>query len=80
MTRHTFTVEGQGRFPIDMLRYDSCYPASESESCKLSESVENGGLAVRRVELACRNDRERWTPMAARWESFGWTVLCCEHY
>lgn len=27
---HRYTVEGRGRFPIDMLRYDGSYPANGS--------------------------------------------------
>lgn len=26
------TVSGQGRFPVDMFRYDRCFPASENDS------------------------------------------------
>lgn len=80
--RHTFTVEGSGRFPIDMLRYDSCYPASQAD---VSAITNDGGpgqarLEPRRVELAHTDTRKRWTPTSGRWESFGWRVLCCEHY
>jgi len=29
--RYEFTVEGRGWFPVDMLRYDQCWPRRESE-------------------------------------------------
>lgn len=28
---HEFTVEGCGTFPVDMLRYDQCWPRRESQ-------------------------------------------------
>ena len=80
MHRHTFTVEGVGDFPWDMLRYDSCYPGHETESYNMARVPVGGYSKPRRVELAHTDTRKRWTPTTARWESFGWSVLCCEHY
>lgn len=31
----TFKVTGAGQFPIDMLRYDACWPATEADAGKL---------------------------------------------
>ena len=28
---YTFTVEGTGMFPVDMLRYDNCWPRTEQD-------------------------------------------------
>jgi len=81
MHRHTFTVEGTGNFPLDMLRYDSCYPSGTTDVWRIEE---NGDTTTRRwwrrIELAHTDGRKRWGPTTARWESFGWRVLCCEHY
>ena len=64
-----FTVEGAGRFPIDMLRYDACYPTD-------SGSVDgiNFSLAARKVTLRAASNFI--TP--ARWASFGWRVTKVE--
>lgn len=79
----TFTVEGSGAFPFDMLRYDTCYPDS-SVSVSFMEGKEK-----RRVRL-CRLSQYKpylpnfiegrfkgsiCTPTADRWESFGWVVV-----
>lgn len=31
----TFDVRGTGAFPVDMLRYDACWPASEADSHRM---------------------------------------------
>lgn len=66
---HRYTVEGSGYFPLDMLRYDSSYPAT-------SEAVDGlNGLQEqqRTVELGCVNHK-KWEPTVGRWNSFGWSV------
>lgn len=66
-----FTVEGRGSFPIDMLRYDSCWPAREgSDSFEIEASFRpRSGTGKRKVRLV--GTRE---PTIGRWESFGWKV------
>jgi hypothetical protein len=61
----TFTVEGPGNvtFPFDMLRYDLCWPKSETDSGMLTSDW------PRTIEL--RGLKE---PTVRRWASFGWTV------
>ena len=66
-------------FPIDMLRYDACRPASESDSSSIIRSFDHGPR-VEPVEI--RHERPstafaaaRWEPTNARWESFGWEVV-----
>lgn len=70
-----FTVQGRGLFPMDMLRYDACWPATGTDVELIS------------VTIADVEGRERWTtprkvilssaskPTAERWLSFGWRVL-----
>jgi hypothetical protein len=64
-----FKVTGTGHFPIDMLRYDSCFPANPHDVPEIADCGER-----RTVEL------KRWVygkdvlPTAARWASFSWTV------
>lgn len=64
-----FVVEGLGDFPFDMLRYDSAFPMTERDAYLAGHTGE-----MRRVAITSRkvNDTE---PTAARWKSFGWTVV-----
>ena len=41
--RQTFEVEGKFHFPVDMLRYDCCFPASSEESGRLESALELSG-------------------------------------
>jgi hypothetical protein len=66
-----FIVEGAGSFPLDMLRYDSCFPAEESQSSKIEDHRRE-----RRAILLCRRgvNPELQAHALARWHSFGWSV------
>lgn len=64
---YRWTIEGFGAFPIDMLRYDCCFPERESEDSYVIGQSHYPGLD------------ERWTvrvlshkpqPTLRRWESF----------
>lgn len=71
----TFTVEGGGTFPFDMLRYDACYPDSEAtDSPNLDWSGQPG---LRKVRLRHRvlKDENLASYPSRRWPSFGWHVL-----
>lgn len=77
MSQHSFravetyiVVEGEGYFPIDMLRYDTCYPAAELESSKIVGRYDE---PLRRVVLARRHIGTRCGK--ERWQSFGWKLL-----
>lgn len=61
----TFDVEGQGQFPLDMLRYDLCWPASEADATMI-----NMGTGLRPVRL-----KGLKSPTVARWASFGWKAI-----
>lgn len=71
--QYEFTVEGRGEFPLDMLRYDRCWPKRESEDVgaieKSFRQTQLGAADLYAVRL--RGLRE---PEAARWKSFGWRV------
>jgi hypothetical protein len=58
-----FTVVGRGRFPIDMLRYDSCWPYDGTAVLNIDPDEQ------REVRLATYG-----TTTPGRWQSFGWTV------
>ncbi len=67
-----FTVEGRGRFPYDMLRYDRCFPASSADSSMIDPGW--GKELIREVTL--RTDQgKHFQPAAKRWESFGWRLI-----
>jgi hypothetical protein len=71
-----FTVEGAGSFPIDMLRYDACYPATEQDSWAAEFDME-GNISQRRVTLKHRVTKDenlnhypcedRWKSLASFW-------------
>ena len=65
---YEFTVVGSGKFPIDMLRYDNCYPKSETDSAAIE------GREMRRVRLVARTFNSD-TPCVARWAFFNWKVV-----
>jgi len=59
-----------GDSPFDMLRYDACYPAKESEARNLEGEYD---ADLRDVLLIHDGDRH-WQPTRERWRSFGWVV------
>ena len=62
-TRFEYVVTGRGEFPLDMLRYDACWPASSSDVAKM-EAVRE----PRSIVMASYN-----APTTGRWLSFGWS-------
>lgn len=67
---YQYTVRGFGNFPIDMLRFDQSWPASEAESGNITRPPFEGVIKMRDVVL--RTIRPQVTD--GRWISFGWTV------
>ena len=64
-----FMVEGQGRFPEDMLRYDCCEFLSDFDKHVANDSTER-----RRVQLVLTSSHVQ-EPTKLRWASFGWYVI-----
>jgi hypothetical protein len=65
-----FFVMGKGTFPMDMLRYDGCFPASQDAVVALDSTVPgNRSIQMRRYV----SDKAA-VPTTGRWASFGWTV------
>jgi len=71
MKRYTFRVIGVDNFPVDMLRYDGCYP--RTSEAVLNIISENEGKP-RSVELVKAVENKEQLPTTARWASFGWKV------
>ncbi len=66
-----FAVEGRGEFPLDMLRYDACWPKRQEDVDVLQDPERQ----PRMVQLSCWRDRRRGTVAThERWASYGWTV------
>lgn len=59
-----FAVEGRNDFPVDMLRYDCCWPFGEISAFRILDM-----LHQRRIEMLGIK-----TPNEGRWNSFGWKV------
>ena len=67
-----FAVRGHGKFPTDMMRYDACFPHSESDSWRIDDTEARGKRVVIMQRAAA--PRKSWTP-SPRWPSYGWEVL-----
>lgn len=68
-----FTVQGKGSFPLDMLRYDQCWPERGDDVSEIEERRSYGdGLRNVRLIGVCS------TPTVGRWSSFGWQVIKVE--
>ena len=70
---HRFTVRCGLPFPIDMLRYDACFPATEEDAGKMGATH-----GVVEVKLVHRGDSKSWQPSEGRWRSFVCTVIAAE--
>lgn len=71
--RITFTVTGSGRFPLDMLRYDACYPVTSSDVQRIEDTSDVRAGNVEGIRLAHVGERT-WLPTDGRWRSFLWSV------
>jgi hypothetical protein len=70
--RQTFTVEGSGQFPIDMLRYDCCWLTDEIWD---PQTLLGYDLPKRQVRITRYVETKNTMP-SARWPSRGgWQVL-----
>lgn len=73
----SFRVEGSGDFPLDMLRYDTCYPLDENALLSTDLLRAEAGENVERVVYL--EKRHAYKPEGhvtdRRWASFGWRVI-----
>lgn len=71
-----FKVRGKYPFPVDMLRHDYCWPASEEDSGKISRTFEDTAkMEVVEIELRREVGNKKFLPTSGRWESFLWKVV-----
>ena len=68
-----YKVRGHFSFPLDMLRYDSSFPASESETGLIASTLPliGGTHITKPVEIELITTHH---PNLGRWDSFGWAV------
>ena len=69
------TVAGNGTFPIDMLRYDRCCPASETDAQKISNTFLRPLDREKQRIVLVRHSVNNIGPTVGRWASFGWAVV-----
>lgn len=65
---YTFVVEGGLRFPVDMLRYDCCWPARGEDALTIDHGHMDG---IERIEVSTHKAELT----VGRWASFGWRVI-----
>lgn len=71
---HEIKVAGSGCFPVDMLRYNQCWPATSEDCSAIIDTFEPGKLEHYRINLK-HYDHKSWEPTKDRWLSFGWRVV-----
>lgn len=67
-------VEGRSRFPLEQLQRDACVPMTESDALSMYREFRCTAPA-RRVVLRRFVESAGDAPGAARWASFGWSVV-----
>lgn len=76
---YTVRLRGCFNFPHDMLRYDQCYPKSETDSNAIARTWAMGGSDQDEViEVKRVTSNARWEPTKGRWEAYNWKVIGVE--
>jgi len=70
--RYEYWVTGFGEFPLDMLRYDSCWPATGSDVSGLNRPEIDPFKPTRKPRSVLL--RSYNAPTIERWSSFQWSV------
>ena len=72
--RTHFNVIGSFDFPLDMLRYDSCFPADEDAAAAIGYSVHD--RVKERLDIKLRKLHVGEDPLLTpdRWSSFLWVI------
>jgi len=64
-----FKVRGFGSFPLDMLRYDSCFPQNSNDAFRIGDPDNK-----EEITLVHYWGHRGWRPTFDRWKSFLWSV------
>jgi hypothetical protein len=70
----TFIVNTRFEFPIDMLRYDSAFPATEQDSGKISRSLTDHESPLEVTIGRFVDTKKSNPPTIERWQSFGCSI------
>ena len=65
---YKFRVQGFGYFPVDMFRYDRCWPDSGADSDSVERAMKPGAAKTTITLCGLR------PPTTDQWESFFWPV------
>ena len=71
---HTFTVRGDGQFPVDLLRLDRCYPHTPEDSA----FIQRPSRGPRAVTLEHVDFSWQWEPSRFAWAEAGWKLVSHE--
>lgn len=72
-----FKVRGGRGFPLDMLRYDACWPVDGIAASRMEDSMrgKSDDPMGYEIELAHWAANANWQPTFGRWASFMWHVV-----
>jgi hypothetical protein len=73
----TFVVRSVFEFPIDMLRYDEAFPATEQDSGKIHRSIVDHDRSEL-IQVARFVENKSSMPTIERWQSFGCKITDIE--
>lgn len=71
-THYRFKVTGKLSFPLDMLRYDRCFPEGSDDAAQIGYTFEPDR---RKSEIQTITLIGLSRPTDARWSSFLWSVV-----
>lgn len=75
ITVHIGSAEGC----VDMMRYDSCFPATEEDAHKLGRLMSSDGTPDDHIIAFMRCSRNELPATEGRWRSFNCTILDERH-
>lgn len=71
---HKYQISGNATFPVDMLRYETSFPATAADAAVLAEALRSENRTARVITLLCITTDRHWRPAADRWRAQGWFV------
>ena len=73
--RHEIGIRWHGRFPIDMLRHDNCFPTDNEDADAIEDSIAEPSMAIGRAprlaNVTTYSDSEESPWTVERWKTFG---------